>query len=577
MADYRHHRPGRSRHNDRPGAGSGSDLLGLLRGLDGASYGAYKRAAGQWDWGDFSVHIDRVQADPYAPPSAVRILAPAPDLPVWARTTRDQQVAAADFLVRRFRRLIDGQGDEAARAVSIASAGAEILERSAASVTESGVELRIQVRLPARGRTVLGRQAAHIFEVQLPRAVRAALDFSQEEDLRRHVESLEDHRALQRILDQRGWVAFVADGSVLARQSGVSALPLAGAVPFASPDSLRRRIELPHAGTVDGMALEPGITVIVGGGYHGKSTLLGALQQGVYPHVPGDGRELVAALASAMKLRAADGRPITRVDVSPFITHLPTGGDTCCFSTQNASGSTSQAASLMEAVEAGAPLLLIDEDTSATNLMIRDARMRELVPAEQEPITPLVDRIRALAGCGVSTVMVMGGSGAYLDVADRVLQMDAYRCHDVSLRAAEVTRLLPRPRADLPDFPWPRPRAPRRLRGGGERSKTKSRGLSAIDLDREAVDLSDVEQIVDPGQTEAIAWALRGITESLADGVRSLAELGDQVESLFEDRGLDATSSFGARRNPAFLVRPRRVDVIAAVNRYRRLLIGDER
>lgn len=555
-----------ARFDDRPRSGSAQDLVRLLRGLDGSSYGAYKRSLGDWDFGDFVVQLERIQADPYAPPSAARILAPAGCLPPWAKTSRDQQIAAADLLVRRLRDRLGGS-------LSIAGSGQEILERSAASVTETGIELRIQLRLPARGRTVLGRQAAQIFEADLPRAVQRALDFSDTSELRHHVHALEDHRALHRIVQERGWVAFVADGSVLARQSGISALPMRNAVPFASPPSLRERVELPHAGVVSGMAIGPGITVVVGGGYHGKSTLLGALQQGVYPHVPGDGRELVATLPDAMKLRAADGRPIAGVDVSAFINHLPTGGDTRRFSTQNASGSTSQAASLVEAVESGATLLLIDEDTSATNLMIRDSRMRALVSADQEPITPLVDRIRALSASGVSTVMVMGGSGAYLDVADGVLQMDAYRCFDVTKQAAIVVRDLPRERNDLAEFPPIRPRVPSRVRPAGDRPKTKAQGLDRIEIDRQAIDLGDIEQIVDPGQTEALGFAVRGLTERLADGRMSLSELGDRVESLLERDGLDALAAFGARPHPAFLVRPRRIDLLAAVNRYRRLVI----
>ena len=393
--------------------------------------------------------------------------------------------------------------------------------------------------------------------------------------LRAHVATFEDHLALRELLTAHDWVAFVADGSVLARRSGISQLPMEGAVPFASPDSLRVSLELPHAGTVWGMALPPGVTLVVGGGYHGKSTLLSAIQRGVDAHVPGDGRELVATVPDAMKVRAADGRVVTGVDVSPFITHLPDGSDTHAFSTQNASGSTSQAASLVEAVELGAPLLLLDEDTSATNLLIRDARMRALVAAEKEPITPLVDRIGALAHTrGVSTVMVMGGSGDYLDVADRVLMMDTYRCLDVTERARQVVAAQPRTRSDLPAVDEGAPRVPLRARGGGERPRTKGVGLDTIVLDKQDIDISDVEQVVDPGQTEAIAWALRGLVEQLADARTPIPDLLDRLERTLNSEGLDALCAFGARPHPAFLVRPRRIDVGAALNRLRSLRLA---
>lgn len=537
-------------------------LTDVLRRLDGSSYGSYKRALGSWDFPGFTVHIDRVQSDPYAPPSAVRVTAPG--LPQF--TTADQQVAAADFLVRNF---------PGSRDISIARTGQEILERSAATVTPNQIELRLQVRLPARGRTILGRQAATIFGEDLPRAVAKVLRFDQADyaaALEAHVHSLEDHRRLQDVLVENNWVGFIADGAILARQSGISQLPMEDSVPFASPDSMRVTVDLPHAGAVPGMAIPAGLTLIVGGGYHGKSTLLSALQRGVYPHIPGDGRELVAALPQAMKVRAADGRAITRVDVSPFINHLPAGTDTQRFSTQNASGSTSQAASIIEAVQGGTPLLLIDEDTSATNLMIRDERMRELVSADQEPITPLVDRVRGLS-VDVSLIMVMGGSGAYLEVADRVLQMDAYHCFDVTERAHEVARAVPAALQELPGFPALAPRVPVRVRGGADRPKTRSTGVDMITLDRQDVNVADVEQIVDAGQTEAIAWSIRAVVEHLADSKMTLPQVVQHLEQLIAEEGLDVFTRFGARRYPAFLVRPRPIDILAAVNRYRQLRI----
>ena len=602
-----HHGSTRRDQPERRREGSDQDLIDALRRLDGRPYGAYKSVLGDWDYGDFSLGIDHVQADPYAPPSALRATSTpsAMGLPPDCLSTRDQRVATADYLVRTFSAALRqySQGG----ALQVARAGQEILERSACRVMPDRVELRFQVHLPARGRSILGDAAGRLFDLDVPDAVTATFDFVTEDDqarehlqaLRDHVHAFEDHQALQEALSDHQWVAFVADGSLLARRSGVSPLPLppdAGAVPFESPVSLRHSVDLPHAGTVPGMALEPGVTVIVGGGYHGKSTLLGALQQGVYAHIPGDGRELVAAVPDAVKVRAADGRAVTGVDVSPFITHLPGGADTTRFSTENASGSTSQAAALVEAVELGAPLLLLDEDTSATNLLIRDARMRELVHADKEPITPLVDRVGSLAhDRSVYTIMVMGGSGDYLDVADRVLMMDTYRCLDVTPRAREVVAAMPRSRSDLP---WPdavpasrsggdagsgdehsvdeggAARTPVRTRGAADRPKTRSSGLSTVTLDKQTIDLSDVEQIVDPGQTEAIAWAVRGIVEHLADGRASLPDLLRRLERAFASEGLDACVKFGARPRPAFLARPRLIDIGAAVNRYRALRLA---
>ena len=587
MSNYsRRTNSGPRKFDDTPKTGSQQDLLALLRKIDGSSYGAYKRAIGVWDFGGFKVYLDRVQSDPYAPPSSLRITADPVKmgLPPEALTTSEQRVATGDFLIRAFGDAI--RRHDGRPALSIVRTTQEILDRSAAVVTPERVELRIQVQLPARGRTIQGRQATTIFEDELPDAVGEAFDFWSPEardyldDLLRHVHTYEDHVALTRALRDNDWVAFVNDNAILPRRSGVSQLPLEDGVPFESPESLRRSVVLPHAGVVEGMAIPPGITVIVGGGYHGKSTVLSAIQRGVYAHIPGDGRELVAALPEAVKIRAADGRPITKVDVSPFINHLPTGADTRAFSTQNATGSTSQAASIIEALGLRSPLLLIDEDTSATNLMIRDERMRELVSAAQEPITPLIDRIKGLATASqanptpTSLILVMGGSGAYLDVADLVLQMDSYRCEDVTDRAGQVCAALPRVRSDIPDFPALTQRAPEKARSAADRPKTRTSVLDTITLDREAIDVSDVEQIVDQGQTEAIAWAVRGVLEKLADGNRPLADLLEELQQQLDQSGLDALTKFGARRYPAFLARPRMVDVAAAVNRYRPLQIS---
>lgn len=570
-------------------SGNDAEFIEALHRLDGRNYGSYKSLLGAWNYGPFTVELDRVQSDPYAPPSAVRITASPTELriPEDCLHTAAQRLAAADYLLRAFEANIKRFSKPGT--LSVARTGQEILERSACALSPEKVELRFQVQLPARGRTIMGHQAAAIFDHDVPDVVLETFDFrpSDEEGaddalayhsaaLRAHVHTYEDYLALQAEVSANGWLAFIADGAILARRSGVSQLPMDAAVPFESPTSLRATVALPHAGEVAGMAVHPGITVIVGGGYHGKSTLLSAVQRGVYAHVPGDGRELVATTPDAVKVRAADGRSVVGVDVSPFIAHLPGGADTVNFSTENASGSTSQAAAIVEAVELGSPLLLIDEDTSATNLLIRDARMRALVHAEKEPITPLVDRIAALSKRrGVSTIMVMGGSGDYLDVADTVLMLDNYRCREVTAEARAVVAAQPRERTDQEDFPTGGPRVVSTQRRRAEKPKTKAVGTERIQLDKQTVELGDVEQIVDPGQTEAIAWALRGAVEKLADGAFTLPQIVARLDQMISESGLDALREFGMREHPAFLARPRRVDVGAAMNRLRNLrLVG---
>ena len=582
---YRGGDRGRSRrvYDDEPRDGLLSDLVGHLHALDGRSYAAYKAIVGRYRApAGWFLHIDRVQSDPYAPPTRIHVDVPT-DLHGLALLDEadllvdvDRRLAVGDFLTRELHAGFRGT------ALSIASPGQEILERSSVILRPDEqkegagwvLEIRARLALPAQGRSIQGREASRIVGRDLVRELEEATDLTGErgDRLVRHVATLEDHRALRAAVARNGWVSFLADGAVLPRRSGVSDEPLDGGVPLQAPDSMAATVELPHAGSVRGTVVEAGVSVIVGGGYHGKSTLLSAIERGVYPHVPGDGRELVATVPDAVKVRAADGRAVTGVDLTPFISHLPAGRDTASFTTRNASGSTSQAASIIEAVEAGSTALLLDEDTSATNLLIRDSRMRELVAAEREPITPLVDRITALfRQRGVSTVMVMGGSGDYLDVADRVLLMDAYHLRDVTEQARRVVADQPRPLTELEDFAAPRQRvpepAPPRTRRGPVR--TRAQGTSTLVLDREDIDISDVGGVTDPGQAEAIAYALRALLEQRFDGVSPLRECLDDLEALLDDEGLDALTD--ERERPAFLVRPRMVDVGAAVSRYRRL------
>ncbi|EFW26478.1 hypothetical protein HMPREF9057_02148, partial [Actinomyces sp. oral taxon 171 str. F0337] len=446
---YRGRERGRSRrvYDDEPRDGLLADLIGHLHALDGRSYAAYKAIVGRYRApAGWFLHIDRVQSDPYAPPTRIHVDVPT-DLHGLELLDEadlladvDRRLAVGDFLTRELHAGFRGT------ALSIASPGQEILQRSSIILRPDEkkegagwiLEARARLALPAQGRSIQGHEASRIVGRDLVRELEEAMDLTGErgDRLVHHIATLEDHRALTATAARNGWVSFLADGSVLPRRSGVSDEPLDGGVPLEAPESMAATVELPHAGTVRGTVVEAGVNVIVGGGYHGKSTLLSAIERGVYPHVPGDGRELVATVPDAVKVRAADGRAVTGVDLTPFISHLPAGRDTASFTTRNASGSTSQAASIIEAVEAGSTVLLLDEDTSATNLLIRDSRMRELVAADREPITPLVDRITALfRRRGVSTVMVMGGSGDYLDVADRVLLMDAYHLRDVTEQA----------------------------------------------------------------------------------------------------------------------------------------------
>ncbi|MDP8961685.1 MAG: ABC-ATPase domain-containing protein [Actinomycetota bacterium] len=557
------------------------DLRRLVWDLDGQGYGAYKRLSGSlWRLGDFELAVERVQADPYAPPSRFVVSVPAgvAALPSELARSATRRRAIEDYLTRQAADRLTTRKHGQDSPFLIDAGRQEVLERSACRVDERGVQLRLGCDLPARGRRVLGRQAARLLTEELPAAVERSLRWPALEpgDAWAFVACVEDAVALREALEGLGLVAFVADGAILPRRSGVDDRPLAVGtiVPLVSPLALRHEVELPNRGRVTGMGIPEGVTLVVGGGFHGKSTLLRALERGVYDHVPGDGRELVVARADATKIRAEDGRRVERVDVSPFVGNLPTGRSTSDFSTDNASGSTSQAASIVEALEVGARVLLVDEDTAATNLMIRDLRMQELVSKDREPLTPFVDLVRPLhREHGISSVFIVGGSGDYFDVADHVLLMDAFRPREVSHEARRIAARWPARGAEAASFPKVRHRVPDptsvdpRRRG---RIKTRARGTDEVQFGTDAIDLSAVAQLVDPGQTLGVALALTRLgEEGFLDARRTLAEALDLLYARIAHDGIDVLR----RDYPGDLALPRRFEVAAALNRLRSLRV----
>ncbi|MBW0103852.1 ABC-ATPase domain-containing protein [Pseudonocardia sp. KRD291] len=543
-------------------------LASSLHGMDGASYGRYKSLTGRWAMdGGAVLEIRRIQADPFAPPSRIRVDVPAEmaGFPAELHDTGVRRRALGGYLLRALRRALSGTP------VTVDAGGQEVLARSAIRIDDGAVRVELGVPMPGHGRRIDGRQAARTLTRDLPGAVLAALrwtsaDQGAAEDF---VHTVEDACALRDALRERGLVAFVADGAVLPRRSGVDERPLGDAVPFASPESVRVTLSTPHSGEVTGMGVPDGVTLIVGGGYHGKSTLLRALETGVYDHVPGDGRERCVTRPDAVSVRAEDERGVERVDVAAFVAHLPSGAPTDDFSTTAASGSTSQAASTVEALEAGADVLLIDEDTSATNVMIRDARMRELIPSE--PLVPFVDRVRPLhEHHGVSTVLVMGGSGDYLEKADTVILMESYVASEITARAHEVAAAAgPARTSEHTGFPDVRHRVfdpgsvDAEVRG---RRKVTARGRARLTFGAEDIDLSAVAQIADSSQVTGVGLALaHAVRTNLLDGRRTLGEVLDGLDRDVVEDGLECLAH-GALSDYAL---PRRHEVATALNRLR--------
>lgn len=564
---------------------SQADLRQQLLQLDQRSYKAYKDIQGCYAFVDFTLIIDRVQGDPFATPSQCRVKLPTSiaGFPRDLYRTRSREIALRDYLTRQFdsraRAIRQRRGTGSSGLIGIASPGQAIIERSAVFINDEEVEVRFVVGLPAFGRRIAGQHAAEMLCDELPQLVEHTLKYRHLDAnaIQNHVEIAEDADGLRHQLAEQGLVAFVADGAVLPRRSGVDEHPLQDqVVAFQSPDALRVKLRCPNRGLVTGMGVPAGVTLIVGGGYHGKSTLLRAIELGVYNHVPADGRELVVTHPTAVKIRAEDGRSITGVDISPFINNLPQGRSTTQFSTQNASGSTSQAANIIEALSAGARLLLIDEDTAATNFMIRDRRMQMLIAKNQEPITPFIDKVRQLyTDYGVSTILVMGGSGDYFDVADTVIAMENFQAQDVTTRAREIASLYrserrPEGGNDFGSL-TPRVLSPDSLNPsrGQYLVKWKVRDIDTLVFGMDDIDLSAVEQIAETGQLRAIAQAMVYAQQQYVDGQRNLAEILDRMMADIEAKGLDLLTPFPS----GDLVMFRRFELVAAINRLRSLKV----
>ncbi len=565
---------------------SENDLRKSLERISGRGYKAYKDIQGGYRFSSYEFFLDHIQGDPFAAPSRARVRVKRQQSGFGPEITQNtsRRIAACDFLTRRFfeccksysrGRRGSGKGGQ----VSIDRPGQEILERSSMVINEQYVEARFRIGLPAFGRKIAGDEAAAIFFEELPRIVEHSLFLRglNPAALDRHIKTAEDADSAREELFDRGLVAFVADGSILPRRSGIDPRPMPHktAIPFQSPQSLRVELSLPNAGRVTGLAIPKGVSLIVGGGYHGKSTLLGAIELGIYNHVPGDGRELAVTVQNTQKIRASDGRNIEKTDISPFINNLPFQKDTAAFSTENASGSTSQAANIAEAVEAGSEAILLDEDTSATNFMIRDQRMQQLVEKHQEPITPFIDKVRQLfADKTISTILVMGGSGDYFTVADHIIQMNAYQPYDVTETARRVAAEAGTGRREEGGrhFGDIRSRSPVAESvnpyKGNKKIKIAGRGVDAIQFGGEDINIADLEQLVEPSQSNALGHAIHYAVRYM-DGSRSLREVVEQVAADIEKGGLDVLTPYIMGENAGF----RPLDLAGAINRMRSLQV----
>ena len=551
-----------------------------LSSIHRKSYPAYKTLKGIYDFKHFLLSIDHVQGDPFASPSHLSIQVPAKiaAFPAFCFSAKNVRIAVQDYLLRKFSQQLSiynfkAKGSGKSGSISTSVCGQEVLERTACEISSDFVTVRFTVGFPANGRTINAFELEKILFEFLPSCVEKSLLYKNLSP--KAVESVvflaEDQEFLRQELKKRQLVAFVANHSILPRESGISQKPMKNAVPFQSPASLETEITLPHRGKIKGMAIPQGITLIAGGGYHGKSTLLTALEDGVYNHIAGDGREFVLTDSSAVKLRAEDGRFIKDVDISLFINDLPNGKDTHCFSTLDASGSTSQAAGIVEGMEAGSTLFLLDEDTSATNFMVRDEFMQQVISRDKEPITPFLERAPQLfSKAGISTILVAGSSGAFFHIADTVIQMDRYQALDITEKVKKLCSDYPLPPSSAPDFCMP---SSKRIMSSTKKAtykdfKMKCHGKDSFSIGKDTVDLRYIEQLADKEQTAALGELLRYAQEHLIDKKRTISEIISVLQNKIEKDGFSAF--FGNSYIPCGLAVPRIQEIFSCFNRYRR-------
>lgn len=563
---------------------SAEELKQLLDRIDHRGYPAYKDTKGQYQFQGYVFSIDHVQGDPFASPSkvSVQVKGSTAGFPEELYKGRHQRAALQDEMTRQFYRAIQkyafrAKGSGKSGLISVSKCGQEVLERTACEINPKNgdVKLRFEVGFPANGRTINAREMEKIVYEFLPECVEQSLFYKNcdKKRVRSIIDLAEDQQYIRDELEKNDLIAFVANGAILPRESGVSDKPMKGAVRFQSPKEMEVTMKLPHKGEISGMGIRRGITLIVGGGYHGKSTLLKALELGVYNHIKGDGREYVITKDDAMKIRAEDGRSIKKTDISMFINDLPNGKDTREFYTEDASGSTSQAANVIESMEAGASVMLIDEDTSATNFMIRDELMQRVIHRDMEPITPFIDRILELYQVyGISTVIVAGSSGAYFHIADTIIQMDRYEPKEITKLAKETAKDFPAMSgmenpAEKPVFI----RCPRQGRGfkPNDRIKMKTMGKEMVQLNRENIDLRYVEQLADTEQVSALGYCVRYAEKHLFQGKDSIQNVVDKLEEKICGEGLSSLCESNA--SVANLAMPRRQEIFACLNRYRGL------
>jgi predicted ABC-class ATPase len=558
------------------------EFFGLLKELDGQPIESYQQIVGDYDFTRYVIkcHPFRVKDAEILPLFSIRVPQTIAEIPSVLIESPIRRTALEDYLLRAFSAEVDKLASFdmtglAKRNIVVTSPEQKILPRNTILVTGEYVELRVAIQLPLQQTLVDGvvtyavdgvRMQEILFDELMESVVNSLLYCNMDaEDVELFVQSMDNADRLRQHLNASGQVAFLAEGSLLDRAE-LSDLPdYEHAVPLGLADGLGEPVDTPYAGTVNGLVVPSGLTVILGEADGGRIELMDALAQGIYNHVNGDGREHCVTVPDAVEIISEPGRSVQNVDLSAFYREDVSKQH---FSSDWADSFDSQAASLMEALEAGSRVLLIDEQTSCPTFLGTDSRLDEVL-GEPSHIS-LAARARQMVDeLGISIVIAGSNLVAeYIPVADTVLQVSQSVVSDVTAVTKELdvspaavapsiqlSSLLSRLRWIMPSSIDPSI--------GHEDVFVKVDEDGLMQFGRIIMDAEDISQLVSLDQLRAIGLTFYYLKLRYVDEGYSLREILDLVDRDISNEGLNAL----ARDFCGNLARPRRYEVAAMLNR----------
>lgn len=564
------------------------EFYNLLAELDGQPFSEYEQLVGDFDFSRYVIKCTKINLDASGEENSVfsiRIPQTIAEIPEYLFDSPVRRTAMEDLLLRRLSANIEAiasfdQNGVARRHIHSTSPNQKILPRNALQLTKEYIEVYIQITLPIQQMLVDGEPmisidgeiAQHIFFDDLPEIVSNSLLYCNIDvaDADLFVNNMEDADRLRQHLGASGQVSFIAEGSLITRISAEDLPDYERLVPIEIDDSLIEEVEVPHGGTVRGLGIPNGLTLILGESNSGRVDLTDAITQGIYNHIPGDGREHVVTVADAVSIGSEVGRSIQQVDISAFARELPDGGNPTSYSTPSAGSFTSQAASTVEFLEAGARVLIFDEHTSSSTFLSADTRVSPLLGDSTR--NTLAARARRMVDeLGIS--MIVAGSSLvaeFIPIADKILKVDDFRVTDITeeAKALEIVpssvvndnvnlgSMLSRSRWIMPSSIDPSI--------GREDLVIHAEDADFLQFGRSIVELDGIKQIADADQARAIGFVLYYAKLRYMDEGYPIREILDLVDRDLSNEGLNSL----ARDLRGDLARPRRYEVAAALNRF---------